>query len=80
MKLIFYPKNLLFSLLFLLGFFFTMSHSFDFSKKTTDRIIRSDAEGYYMYLPAGFIYRGFENIPIQTKEEFRHYPAGEGGG
>jgi hypothetical protein len=77
MKLIFYPKNLLFSLLFLLGFFFTMSHSFDFSKKTTDRIIRSDAEGYYMYLPAVFIYGGFVDIPIQTEEEFRHYPGGD---
>jgi hypothetical protein len=34
----------------------------------------SDSEGYYMYLPALFIYGTFENIPVNTKYEYRPYP------
>ncbi len=36
--------------------------------------IWSDAEGYYMYLPAVFIYDGFENLPTRTPGEFTTYP------
>ncbi|MEQ9426480.1 MAG: hypothetical protein RJQ09_18805 [Cyclobacteriaceae bacterium] len=51
-----------------------------------DEVIRSDAEGYYMYLPAFFIYDGFESIPTdprrsygpndETGKYFSHYTYG----
>ena len=34
----------------------------------------SDGEGYYMYLPALFIYGGFENYPTRTPAEYKFYP------
>lgn len=34
----------------------------------------SDAEGYYLYLPALFIYNGFDNIPVRTEVQFPEYP------
>ena len=37
-------------------------------------VIWSDAEGYYLYLPAVFIYGGFEGIPYRTKVQFGNYP------
>jgi hypothetical protein len=36
--------------------------------------IASDGEGYYMYLPAMFIYGTFEDIPVLTPYEFKPYP------
>jgi hypothetical protein len=36
--------------------------------------IGSDSEGYYMYLPAIFIYGSFEDIPILTPTEYKPYP------
>ncbi len=39
----------------------------------TKNIIFSDQEGYYMYLPALFIYGGFDQYPIRTKEQFGYY-------
>jgi len=30
----------------------------------------SDAEGYYMYLPAWFIYKNYKDIPVKTEKEF----------
>ena len=36
-------------------------------------VIWSDSEGYYMYLPAVFIYNGFEDLPIKTTSEFKKY-------
>jgi hypothetical protein len=36
--------------------------------------IASDGEGYYMYLPAMFIYGTFENIPVVSAWEFSPYP------
>jgi len=35
--------------------------------------IWSDAEGYYSYLPAWFIYDGFDDLPIRTKVQFRRH-------
>ena len=37
-------------------------------------IIYTDMEGYYMYLPAIFIYHGFEQVPILTTAQFSKYP------
>lgn len=36
--------------------------------------LKSDPEGYYMYLPALFIYGTFENYPTQTPAEYHFYP------
>ena len=39
--------------------------------------IWSDAEGYYMYLPALFVHGTFENFPVKSKKEFKKYPGTE---
>lgn len=57
----------------LLLFILTLFWTFDFSEKRTDGLIWSDAEGYYMYLPAVFIYDGFEQLPVRTKEQFKPF-------
>lgn len=36
--------------------------------------LTSDAEGYYMYLPAIFIYGTFENYPTRTPAEYHFFP------
>ena len=36
--------------------------------------LSSDPEGYYMYLPALFIYGSFENYPTHTPAEYKFYP------
>lgn len=46
--------------------------SFNLNRREARGVIYSDPEGYYMYLPAVFIYDGFENIPIQSNE-FKTY-------
>jgi hypothetical protein len=33
----------------------------------------SDFEGYYMYLPATFVYGGFEHIPVNTPHEYKTF-------
>jgi len=38
-----------------------------------DGLIWSDAEGYYMYLPALFINGGFEYLPIRTTEQYFYF-------
>lgn len=38
------------------------------------KYIASDGEGYYMYLPALFIFGTFEDIPVVTKYEYQPYP------
>lgn len=43
---------------------------FDFYGK----YIWSDAEGYYMYLPAVMLYGNFEEIPVRTPYQFPVYP------
>ena len=40
--------------------------SFQFHEKNRKSVLWSDAEGYYLYLPAIFIYDGFEGIPPQS--------------
>lgn len=37
-------------------------------------ILWSDSEGYYMYLPAVFLYRGFEDIPVRSVYQFFRDP------
>lgn len=44
--------------------------SFNFNIKRQHAIIHADAEGYYMYLPAVFIYNGFEALPVETTSQF----------
>jgi hypothetical protein len=34
----------------------------------------SDSEGYYLYLPAVFVYGSFENLPIRTTYEYKPFP------
>lgn len=58
----------------LLLFGLTLLWTFDFSDKRTGGLIWSDAEGYYMYLPAVFIYDGFVDIPVRTTDQFKHFP------
>lgn len=36
-------------------------------KPSLKSFIWSDAEGYYLYLPAVFIYHGFETVPVRTE-------------
>ena len=43
-------------------------------EKSLTGVIWSDAEGYYLYLPAVFIYGGFEGIPYITEVQFSNYP------
>jgi len=42
--------------------------------KHEGQYIWSDAEGYFLYLPAVFIHHRFENIPIRTPGQFANYP------
>ena len=53
-----------------IGSLFTALNS---NNKNFGGIIWSDAEGYYLYLPATFIYNGFEDIPVKTKSELKPY-------
>ena len=57
--------------LFFIG---TLFLSLDFAYKHKDNVLWSDAEGYYMYLPAVFIYNGFVDVPVRTPYQFGHYP------
>lgn len=40
-------------------------------------VLWSDAEGYYLYLPAIFVYGGFDKIPVRTEGQFPKYPGTE---
>ncbi|MCB9232858.1 MAG: hypothetical protein H6581_14395 [Bacteroidia bacterium] len=51
-------------LIFLLGLFFTFH--FHGQKDRVKNVIWSDQEGYYVYLPAVFIYDGFVKIPVKN--------------
>lgn len=63
------------SLLWMATFVYAMFMTLDFRHRGPRSIIWSDAEGYYMYLPAVFIYGGFEDIPLNTDTgQFRNYP------
>lgn len=54
-------------------FIYSLFIALNSKNKNFDGVIWSDAEGYYMYLPAIFIYNGFENLPIKTKTEIQKY-------
>ncbi|MFM2268204.1 MAG: hypothetical protein RL757_1645 [Bacteroidota bacterium] len=64
-------KNILFVIaLALLSFWLTSSlkgHKFGYY------VPKSDFEGYFMYLPATFVYGGFENVPVQTPNEYSKF-------
>lgn len=54
---------------------YTVAFSFNFRKRSLEAVIWSDTEGYYMYLPAVFIYGGFEDLPVRTNTyQFFPYP------
>lgn len=54
---------------------YTIAFAFNFRKRSLEAIIWSDTEGYYMYLPAVFIYGSFEDIPTRTDPpQFTVYP------
>ena len=42
--------------------------------KHKEHYLSSDGEGYYLYLPAVFIYKTFENIPVNTPDQYKPYP------
>jgi hypothetical protein len=44
------------------------------NRSHTGIVIYTDREGYYMYLPAVFIYDGFEKVPVATRWQYSHYP------
>ncbi len=48
--------------------------SFMVENKHGGHYVWSDAEGYYMYLPALIVHGTFENFPVKTKTEFKKYP------
>lgn len=47
---------------------------FNFNSKQTDPITKSDAEGYYIYLPALFINHGFSDLEPISNHEYDRYP------
>ena len=59
---------------FLFGFLLTLPASFDYKhNEHKGGVIWSDAEGYYLYLPALFIYNGFVEVPVRTPYQHRVY-------
>ncbi len=50
---------------------------YNIENKRLAGVLWSDAEGYYLYLPAVFIYGGFEGIPYRTTVQFSNYPGTE---
>ncbi|MCB0633322.1 MAG: hypothetical protein KDD15_26485 [Lewinella sp.] len=68
-----WPKYLI-GLLWLGTLVYTLAFALNFKTRGLSGIIWSDAEGYYMYLPAVFIYDGFADYPIRTNTgQFRPY-------
>lgn len=58
----------------LLGLFLhALTIALNSENKNFGGVIWSDAEGYYLYLPALFIYQGFEDLPVKTKSEIKPY-------
>lgn len=50
--------------------------SLHFHKESPKSVIWSDAEGYYLYLPAVFIYNGFEGLP-KISGQMTEYPGSD---
>jgi hypothetical protein len=48
--------------------------SCNYNKPPMVGVLYTDMEGYYMYLPAIFIYHGFEQVPVRTHEQYSPYP------
>lgn len=70
-----WTRRYLIPLLWIGAITYTIAFSFNFRKRSLEAVIWSDTEGYYMYLPAVFIYNGFENFPVRTDTyQFLHYP------
>lgn len=62
-------------LLWTATFVYTLVYAFDFRHRSINGVIWSDAEGYYMYLPALLINGGFEDLPLNTNTgQFRLFP------
>ncbi len=62
-------KNILFVIILtLLSFWLASSLT---GNKLGRFVPTSDFEGYYMYLPAVFVYNGFEHIPVNTPQEYK---------
>ncbi len=69
-------NNKFFGFVFIIALTFSL---FLYGKKSWQndlhlRFMYSDEEGYYMYLPAVFIYGTFENIPVRCDFEYKAYP------
>lgn len=60
-------------LAFLILLTFSLFQALNSKNKNFGGVIWSDAEGYYMYLPAVFIYNGFEKLPVKTESEIKPY-------
>jgi hypothetical protein len=66
------PRSLLY---FLLIVTVLLSVAFPFIRdRYVDNVFWSDAEGYYLYLPAVVIHGGFDKVPVRTPYQFEHYP------
>ena len=52
----------------------SLAVAFTFPEGKNVNRIWSDAEGYYAYLPALFIYHSFEELPIRTPYQFHRVP------
>lgn len=48
--------------------------SFNYQARMPVEVIWSDAEGYHMYLPCALVYGNFDDYPVKTTEEIKHYP------
>lgn len=62
-------RLLYFGLLLCVVFSFELLEDFG-----AESIIGTDSDGYYMYLPGTFIYKGFKDIPLRTPEYFHKSP------
>lgn len=70
-----WTRSYLIPLLWTGAIIYTVAFAFNFRKRSLEAVIWSDTEGYYMYLPAVFIYDGFEDIPVRTNTmQFSPWP------
>ncbi|GAB4423951.1 MAG: hypothetical protein OHK0039_40830 [Bacteroidia bacterium] len=58
----------------LLAALLAVYQGFHFQEGNNGNRIWSDAEGGYLYLPALFIYGGFDSLPTRTQGQFAAYP------
>jgi hypothetical protein len=67
-------KRILIVGIFVLLWFLLALISWNRNKYNMYNIIWSDAEGYYMYLPAVFIHSGFDSLIPKTPHQFNRHP------